>query len=415
MFTCSAQSHDLLTEAKRAGHISEVPLAGGAICGTAGQPVSKTAFMTQPSISDVPAGPRHPLDRAARIPRTCIWEITSACNLSCLHCDNHSSRPALRELDRDRLLETCGELAELGCRCVDVTGGEPMLSPHWQLLCQSLSSRNIDVVLVTNGTLLDAATVQQATRSGVRTISVSIDGLKPTHDATRRFVRGTESAFEAAVAGIRCASGRVPVSVITQVNRTNLGELGSLGRFLGELGVSRWQLQLAIPIPKLASLAVPYTLLPGDLESLTAFILKAAEEPGIPMIHTSDTIGYATPAEAVLRRKASGPGIWLGCVAGIRSVAIKFDGTVRGCSLLPSDFDAGNLHEESLATIWNDSSRFAYSTQFDSSHLCGECKRCRYGSICRAGCTTMAYHVTGTTGDNPYCLRRVREHSPCNT
>jgi radical SAM protein with 4Fe4S-binding SPASM domain len=273
----------------------------------------------------------------------------------------------------------------------------------------------MDVVLVSNGTLLDGEAIERALAAKVAAISVSIDGLKSTHDATRRFLHGMDSAFDAAVAGIKLARAHLPVSVITQVNTTNIGELSALGHLLGELGVSRWQLQLAIPTPKVAALREPYVIAPEAIEQVTEFIVAAARDPRIPRIHTSDTIGYATPAEAILRQKASGPGLWLGCAAGIRAVALKYDGTVRGCSLLPSDFTAGDLHEESLATIWNDRARFAYSTEFHRSNLSGGCKACRHGSICRAGCTTMAYFATGTTGDNPYCLRRVREHNACDS
>jgi radical SAM protein with 4Fe4S-binding SPASM domain len=296
-----------------------------------------------------------------------------------------------------------------------MTGGEPLLRSDWDRLCGHLSSRSVDVVLVTNGTLLKAEAIERALAARVSALAISIDGLRATHDATRRFAQGTGSAFDAAVAGLKLARTHFPVSVITQVNRTNLAELQDLGRMLGELSVARWQLQLAVPTPKVASLKIPYVIAPEDLERLTEFIVGAADDPLIPMIHTSDTIGYATAAESILRRKASGPGLWLGCAAGIRAVAIKFDGTVRGCSLLPSEFEAGDLHDESLLTIWNDRSRFAYSTMFARSSLSGGCQRCRFGSICRAGCTTMAYFATGTIGDNPYCLRRVREHRACCT
>jgi radical SAM protein with 4Fe4S-binding SPASM domain len=348
-----------------------------------------------------------------REPHTCIWEITAACNLRCVHCDNHAARSSPRELALPQLLETAEQLATLGCQLVDITGGEPLLMPGWDRLCQHLTARGIDVAIITNGTLLDAEAIDRAVRARVAAIAISVDGLRATHDATRRFAHGTGSAFDAAVAGIELARAYFPVTVITQVNRTNLGELRELGRMLGELSVSRWQIQLAIPTPRVASLRIPYVIAPGDLERLTEFIVAAARDPLIPLIHTSDTIGYATQAESILRRKATGPGLWLGCAAGIRAVAIKFDGTVRGCSLLPSDFSAGDLHDEPLSTIWQDRARFAYSTEFERSNLSGACKSCRFGSICRAGCTTMAYFATGTIGDNPYCLRRVREQKAC--
>lgn len=351
----------------------------------------------------------HPLDRVAREPRTCIWEITAACNLRCVHCDNHAPRPTPRELDWPKLSSTVEELSTLGCRLVDLTGGEPLLMPDWDRLCREISARSMDVILITNGTLLDAEAVERAHSARVSAIAVSIDGLRATHDATRRFAVQSGSAFDAAIAGVGAARKRFPVSVITQVNRTNIAELPAMGRLLGELGVSRWQLQLAIPNAKLAARPVPYTIAPEELEHLTQFIVQAANDPAVPRIHTGDNIGYATPAEPVLRRKATGPGLWIGCVAGIRALAIKYDGKVRGCSLLPADFDAGDLHDESLSTIWNDAERFSYSTAFRRSHLSGGCRSCQFGGICRAGCTTMAYYSTGTTGDNPYCLHRVQE------
>jgi len=81
---------------------------------------------------------------------------------------------------------------------------------------------------------------------------------------------------------------------------------------------------------------------------------------------------------------------------------------VRGCSIMPPEFDAGDLHDESIATIWNDAERFAYSTRFDAAKLAGPCGRCRVGPLCRAGCTTMAYWTTGSIYTNPFCLHRAR-------
>jgi radical SAM protein with 4Fe4S-binding SPASM domain len=354
---------------------------------------------------------RHPLDVLAREPHTCIWEITLACNLNCVHCENHAGVPAARELALARLKGVAEELQTLGCRLVDITGGEPLLRPGWDEFCGHIAGLGIDVALVTNGTLLDEEAVERAVQARIRAIAVSIDGLRETHDATRRYVAVSGSTFDAAVMGIRRARQRLPVSVITQVNRTNLHELPDIGRMLGQLGVSHWQLQLAIPTRRVVDQRSDYVIAPADLEQLTAFIVAASRDPEIPMIHTSDNIGYATGAEVILRRKASGPGVWLGCIAGIRSVAIKYDGTVRGCSLLPREFDAGNLHESTLTEIWNDRHAFAYSAEFERSHLHGACARCQYGMICRAGCTTMAYFAGGTTGNNPYCLHRVRAGS----
>ncbi|MGC4067042.1 MAG: SPASM domain-containing protein [Polyangiaceae bacterium] len=83
---------------------------------------------------------------------------------------------------------------------------------------------------------------------------------------------------------------------------------------------------------------------------------------------------------------------------------------MRGCSLLPREFEAGDLHTESLTAIWTDPRRFAVAERLSSRNLSGKCQSCAYGSLCRAGCTTMAYFSTGTTGNNPYCLHRLEEN-----
>jgi radical SAM protein with 4Fe4S-binding SPASM domain len=144
------------------------------------------------------------------------------------------------------------------------------------------------------------------------------------------------------------------------------------------------------------------------LETLTAFLVESRTSGKLPLIDTSDTIGYFTEREFGLRGPVDAPTLWTGCQAGIRSVAITYDGRVRGCSMMPPEFDAGDLHDESITTIWNDAERFAYSTRFEAANLAGPCGRCRVGPLCRAGCTTMAYWTTGSIYTNPFCLHRVR-------
>jgi radical SAM protein with 4Fe4S-binding SPASM domain len=67
----------------------------------------------------------------------------------------------------------------------------------------------------------------------------------------------------------------------------------------------------------------------------------------------------------------------------------------------------GNVRKTRLGTIWREAERFAYNTRWDERLLEGFCKTCPYRRLCRAGCTTMAYAVTGTIYDNPYCVQRA--------
>ena len=232
----------------------------------------------------------------------------------------------------------------------------------------------------------------------VRTASPAVVNI-----STEIVERG-RSPFEVTVDNIRSAVPRIKTTVITQVNRLNLDHLSALYEILCDLGVEKWQIQLAVPTGRVVNSRKPLILAPPDLDRLTAFIVEAQESGNGPHIDTSDTIGYYTEREVALRHRVTGQGIWLGCQAGIRSVAITYDGKVRGCSILPPEFDAGDLHCETLEAIWNGDARFGFSTAFDPAKLQGECRNCRYGAICRAGCTSMAYYTTGTIYYKPYCI-----------
>jgi radical SAM protein with 4Fe4S-binding SPASM domain len=350
----------------------------------------------------------HPLDRVAREPRTCILEITRRCNLRCIHCENQCGEVSPRELSTEQIRCVARELVQLGCHDIEITGGEPLLHPEWDDLCRDFAGVGLRPALITNGTLLDQERLARALDAGVAAVGISLDGLQATHDSIRLGPAAGPSPWRQTVAAIERALPRIETIVITAVNRRNLAELPALRDYLAALGVPRWQIQLVIPMGRALAVAQPFVIAPADLETLTAFLVEARAKARTPRIDASDTIGYFTERELGLRGSPDAPSLWTGCQAGIRSVAITYDGRVRGCSGMPPEFDAGDLHDESLTTIWNDAERFAYSTRFDAGKLAGPCARCRVGPLCRAGCTTMAYWTTGSIYTNPFCLHRVR-------
>ena len=352
---------------------------------------------------------RHPLNAVKRQPSTCIWEITRACNLRCVHCENFGGEKAGNELSFDELLRAADDLAALGGRHVDITGGEPLLHPNWDRFAAALKERGFRCALVTNGTLLDDERLDRAISAGIEITAVSLDGPQKIHDRIRRgpgalFRRG--SPFEKTVDAVRRALPRCTVKVITAVNALNLPYLGETYALLSELGVRDWQIQLTVPVGRAVESKTPLVLPPSALNEVTSFIADAQRDGGEPHIDTSDNIGYYTERERFLRKRRSGQGVWVGCHAGVRTVAITYEGKVRGCSILPPEFDAGDLHAERLRDIWADSARFGYSTAFDATKLTGDCARCRFGALCRAGCTATAYYSTGTVYNNPYCIYR---------
>ena len=120
----------------------------------------------------------------------------------------------------------------------------------------------------------------------------------------------------------------------------------------------------------------------------------------------TDNIGWMTADDPALRTQQRGPErCWLGCFAGLRSVGITSDGGVKGGLALPDAYIEANVRERALAEIWRDPARFAWNRGFDRTGLGGACAECRFGAVCRGGCTSLAVAVHGKPGIATHCLR----------
>lgn len=74
----------------------------------------------------------------------------AACNLRCRWCDTTYSFGRGTPHSLDRILE---DVARMGCRCVCITGGEPLLQANVYGLMQTLCDRGYVVSLETSGSL----------------------------------------------------------------------------------------------------------------------------------------------------------------------------------------------------------------------------------------------------------------------
>ena len=335
-------------------------------------------------------------------PRNVTWELSLACNLNCQHCGSSAGKCRDDELSLERALTLCEELKELGTEECTLIGGEPFVSKKWYPLAKKCNEQGIKVNLVSNGTIMDDNIVRKLKETKVNNVGISVDGTEYTNNLIRGF--GTYQKICRTIDVLQ--KNNIKTSVATTVSKLNFLELEDIYKNLVEMGVSVWQVQLAMPVGRMD---VEYMLDKKDLRSLVEFIIKVNQEENL-RIFPGCNVGYFGGLEEkyrTQREEENALPFWTGCYSGVLEMGIMSDGSVKGCLAMKDRFIEGNIKDESLKEIWEDENSFSYNRKFTKSSLEDYCSSCEYGEICRGGCPIISEALTGSTNNDPYCIERI--------
>ena len=125
------------------------------------------------------------------------WEVTAACNLSCIHCHTSGGRPSPDEMDTveaKRFIEDLAEVEEF--RMLVYTGGEPTVRRDLMDLLAHSKAMGFKNMIATNATRIDDQTARELRRNGVVGAAVSLDA---PDEKTHNFVRNNPRAYELAM------------------------------------------------------------------------------------------------------------------------------------------------------------------------------------------------------------------------
>jgi radical SAM protein with 4Fe4S-binding SPASM domain len=349
-------------------------------------------------------------DRDAQVrPIYAVWEITLACDLACRHCGSRAGRARPDELSTAECLDLVRQLAALEVREVTLIGGEAYLREDWLEIMSEIGRQGMTATMTTGGRGLDRARAEAAKRAGLRSVSVSLDGLAATHDRLRG-VAGSHARALEAMAHLRAAG--IPVSVNSQINRLSMPELPALLELIAARGAHSWQLALTVPMGRAADepevLLQPYDLL--ALFPMLAELRARCDALGVRML-PGNNVGYFGPHESTLRKHMLG-GHGGSCSAGQLTIGIEADGTIKGCPSLPTQkWSGGSVRDHALREIWERAAPLRYTRDRTVADLWGYCRGCFFGGVCRAGCTWTSDVFFALPGNNPYCHHRALEHA----
>jgi radical SAM protein with 4Fe4S-binding SPASM domain len=357
-----------------------------------------------------------PADAGRSFPLYVVWEITMKCDQPCQHCGSRSGRARVSELSTEEALEVAASLVRMGSREVTLIGGEAYLREDCATLIEALAKGGVRVTMQTGGRAFTLERARRFREAGLSGLGVSIDGLAKAHDQ----LRGNLGSFAATWRALENARAvGLITSANTQINKVNMPDLEGLAARLRKEGVQTWQVQLTGPLGKAADfperIIDPWEIV-EIIDRLAAIQLEAMREfeaggkQGIPFnVFANNNIGYYGPHEKVLRSVPYGKEThWRGCVAGIYSLGIESDGTLKACPTLPTKpYAAANVREMTIEDVWERSEILRFARDRGTEELWGFCKTCDYGEICQGGCSWTAHSTLGRRGNNPFCYHRV--------
>ena len=270
-----------------------------------------------------------------------FWECTLRCNVHCRHCGSDCRQIAnTQDMPREdffRVLDSIREKMDPHKVFVIVTGGEPLVREDIELCGMGIYERGFPWGMVSNGLLLTREKLIALRKSGLHSITVSMDGLEDDHN----WMRG---------------------------HRPKLTEIRD---FLIGKGVKHWRMFSIFPVGRAAKDPV-LQLTNEQYRGMLDFIKKTRKEGVINAAYGCE--GFLGNYEGEVRDSL------LGCQAGISVGSVMANGDIAACASIRADYAQGNIYRDDFLTVWENK----YQPYRDRSWMRrDECADCKYFRYCK--------------------------------
>lgn len=336
--------------------------------------------------------------------RLVAWETTRRCNLDCKHCravaEDH---PYDNELSTKASFKLLEQIKEVGEPIIILTGGEPLLRDDIFDIAAFGTKLGLRMVMATNGTLITEDIARKMKDSGIKRISVSLDGSTPeTHDD----FRGIKNAFGNSIRGINIAKDAgIEFQINTTITKTNLDQIPKILTLAENLGAVALHIFLLVPtgrgkyIMDSAINAKEYEETLNwfyDQRGKTSLQLKATCAPHYYRILRQRSI---KDGKKVTFETHGLDAVTRGCLAGTGFCFISHVGRVQTCGFL--DVECGDITRQTFKDVWENSTVFNELRDFNN--LENKCGICEFKRVC-GGCRARAYEATGSyLSEEPLC------------
>ncbi len=326
-----------------------------------------------------------------------FWECTLKCNLNCIHCGSDCKKDsASKEMPIKDFIDAIDSIREIvnpNKTIIVFTGGEPLIRKDLEICGKMLYERGFPWGLVSNGMKLTPERLQSLLNSGLRVVTISLDGLKNSHN----WLRNNNESFDKALGAIQLLSSikDFRFDAVTCVNRKNFAELPQILDLLIENKVKEWRIFTIFPIGR-AKEHEELQLLPVQFKRLFDFIAKVRIEGKIKLNYGCE--GFLGNYEGEVRDNL------FFCRAGISIASILADGSISACPSLRDNFIQGNIYKDNFKDIWENHYQKFRNRDWMKNGKCADCNFFKY-------CEGNGLHLRDEkTGEMLFChLNRIIE------
>ncbi|MBO7603947.1 MAG: TIGR04133 family radical SAM/SPASM protein [Bacteroidales bacterium] len=301
-----------------------------------------------------------------------FWECTLRCNMKCRHCGSDCKvstlHPDMPFGDFEKVLLRIKEKYDSHKILIILSGGEPLVREDIVNCARRIYELEFPWGMVSNGRLMSPGRIEQLLRAGMRSATISLDGLEEDHN----WMRGVPDAFSYASQAIKilAAESSIAFDVVTCVNRRNFPSLNEIKEYLISLGLKYWRIFTVFPVGRAAT-DPELQISDEQYRALMDFIVATRKEGRIHLSYGCE--GFLGPYEGKVRDHL------FSCQAGLSIASVRIDGAISGCNSIRSHYDQGNIYTDDFIDVWEN--RFGIYRDH-SPFRTRECADCKWWKWC---------------------------------
>ena len=341
------------------------------------------------------------------IPLSGTFELSPVCNFSCRMCYVRKTQQEVDRSPRNILsLEDWRTIArqarDAGMLYLLLTGGEPLLWPHFWTLYDELIDMGFLISINTNGSLIDEAAVEHFRRKPPVRINITLYGAG---EESYRRLCGNGPAFSRVDRGIRnLLEAGVSVKLNCSLTPQNVADLERMTEYAKSQNIELNAVTYMFP---------PVRRNPAGADDFERFSPEDAAKYHMEYMRQNRS---TRSFDSYLNHLLAGCGEPLGldencidpldgsvrCRAGKSSFWVSWDGWLMTCGMVPEP--AVDLKMTDFASAWE-----MLKQKTAQVRMSGICRQCPSVNICHP-CLASARAETGTSEGVPeYQCRMTRE------